>query len=58
MKCEDHLRNHSGIGPSAFDDTDYIFVRGSIVGCLTPNIKNYLIFSYIMSDTNGAVPRL
>lgn len=58
MKRDGYLRNRSGIGPSTFNDTDYISVRASVVADLTPDLENYLIFDYIKSETNGTIPKV
>ncbi|WP_264446331.1 TonB-dependent receptor [Novosphingobium sp. JCM 18896] len=58
MKRDGYLKNRSGIGPDDFNDVDYLYFRGSVVGDLTPDLENYLIFTYAKSDTNGNVPRL
>lgn len=58
MKREGYVNNRSGIGPDHFNDVDYIHVRGSIVADLTPDLENYLTFTYAKSETNGNVPRL
>jgi iron complex outermembrane receptor protein len=53
-----YLKNHSGVGPNNFDNTNYVAARLSIVGDLTPDLENYTIISYSKSDTNGDVPVL
>jgi iron complex outermembrane receptor protein len=58
MKRAGYLHNTSGIGPSDFDDTNYIAARASIVGDLTPNLENYIIASYSRSNTHGDVQKL
>ncbi|HEX8057507.1 MAG TPA: TonB-dependent receptor [Novosphingobium sp.] len=58
MKQDGYLNNRSGIGPKDFNNTDYVNVRASIVADLTPDLENYLIFTYAKSNTNGNVPRL
>ncbi|MFT3964909.1 MAG: TonB-dependent receptor [Sphingobium sp.] len=47
------MRNRSGIGPSDYNDVDYIAARFSVVADLAPNLENYTIVSYSDSDTNG-----
>ena len=56
-KRDGYLRNHSGIGPDRYRDTDYIAARLSVVADLTPDLENYTIFSYSRSKTNGDVPK-
>lgn len=48
-----YMKNHSGIGPDAYNDLNYFYGRLSIVADLTPNLENYTIFHYSRSDTNG-----
>ena len=57
-KRDGYLINHSGIGPKALADVDYIAARLSVVADLTPDLENYIIASYSNSDTNGATPRV
>jgi iron complex outermembrane receptor protein len=58
MKRDGYLKNQSGIGPDAFNDVDYTAVRLSVVADLTPDLENYLIASYVHSDTNGPLNKL
>jgi iron complex outermembrane recepter protein len=53
-----YLRNISGIGPDDFNDIDYVAARASLSVDLTPNLENYMLASYMRSDTNGPVPKL
>jgi iron complex outermembrane receptor protein len=53
-----YLKNHSGIGPARFDNTNYFAARLSVVADLTPDLENYTIGSYSKSHTNGDVPTL
>ncbi len=53
-----YLRNHSGVGPERYRDTNYIAARLSIVADLTPDLENYTIASYSHSKTNGTVPKV
>jgi len=53
MKRQGYLNNKSPVGPSHFNNTDYIAARLSILAELTPSLENYTIFSYTDSDTNG-----
>ncbi len=53
-----YLRNHSGVGPERYRDTNYVAARLSIVADLTPDLENYTIASYSHSKTNGTVPKV
>jgi iron complex outermembrane receptor protein len=53
-----YIRNHSGIGPDRYRDTNYIAGRLSMVADITPDIENYTIGSYSHSNTKGDVPRM
>jgi len=53
-----YVNNVSGIGPTQFNDVDYVALRGSLVLDITPDIENYTIVSYMRSDTNGSVPQV
>jgi len=55
QKRDGTLRNLSPIGPDRLNDVNYLAVRGSILGDLTPNLENYTIFSYSRSNTRGTV---
>jgi len=57
QKRDGYMKNLLDIGPSRFNDIDYIAVRGSLVIDLTPDIENYTIGYYTKSDTNGHVMR-
>jgi len=57
QKRDGYLRNHSGIGPNRLADSDYIAARLSVVADLTPDLENYTILSYALSDNNGITPR-
>ena len=50
--------NDSGVGPPKLNDVDYTAVRVSLVADITPNIENYTILSYLLSDTNGEVQKV
>ncbi len=52
-KRNGYMINHSGVGPSAFDSTDYFAGRLSIVANLTPNLENYTIATYSNSFGDG-----
>jgi iron complex outermembrane receptor protein len=55
---EGYMHNTSGIGPTRFADVHYIAGRASLVVDITPNLENYTIGSYSLSDTNGQALRL
>jgi iron complex outermembrane receptor protein len=46
------------VGPKDFDDVDYTALRLSVVADLTPNLENYAIASFSVSDTNGSLPKM
>jgi len=48
-----YMKNHSGIGPDAYNSLDYFAFRASVVADLTPDIENYTIASYSNSFGNG-----
>jgi iron complex outermembrane recepter protein len=48
-----YMRNISGVGPSNFDNTDYVAGRVSLDMDITESLENYTIGSYIRSDDNG-----
>ena len=50
--------NDAGIYPVRFGDIDYTDVRASLVVDITPDIENYTIASYLVSDTRGDVQKL
>jgi len=50
--------NDTGIGPARFDDVDYTDARLSIVADITPDIENYTIATYLISNTDGDVQKL
>ncbi|HEX7854611.1 MAG TPA: TonB-dependent receptor [Sphingobium sp.] len=56
-KRDGYMKNHSGIGPDAYNDTNYFAARFSIVGDLTPNLENYTIMSYNHSFSKGFASR-
>lgn len=56
-KRDGYIRNHSGVGPDRYRDTDYFAARVSVVAELTPDLENYTIFSYSNSNTNGDVSK-
>jgi iron complex outermembrane receptor protein len=53
-----YMKNHSGIGPRDYNDTDYWYGRLSILAELTPDLENYTVAYYSHSDTNGYASRL
>lgn len=48
-----YMKNHSGVGPDAYNDVNYFYGRLSVVADLTPELENYTVFHYSRSDTNG-----
>ncbi|GGC16384.1 hypothetical protein GCM10011494_39070 [Novosphingobium endophyticum] len=58
MKREGYLDNQTDIGPSHFGDVDYIAARLSVLAELTPDLENYTIANYTLSDNNGIVPKV
>lgn len=56
-KRDGYMKNRSGIGPDAYNDTDYVYARLSVLAELTPDLENYTIFHYSRSDTNGYANR-
>ena len=57
MKRDGYLKNHSGLGPDALGDTDFVSARLSVVADITPNLENYTIASYSLSDNHGIALR-
>jgi len=53
-----YLENDSGIGPARLGDVDYTDVRASLVIDVTPDVENYTIASYLISNTDGDVQKL
>jgi iron complex outermembrane receptor protein len=58
QKRDGYLRNLSEIGPRAFNDTDYVALRASLVIDIAPDLENYTMGSYTHSKTNGSVMKL
>ncbi|MCT2399342.1 TonB-dependent receptor [Novosphingobium mangrovi (ex Huang et al. 2023)] len=58
MKRDGYIHNLTDIGPSRFNDTDYVAARLSVLAELTPDLENYTIATYTRSDTNGTVPKV
>ncbi|VWX48834.1 TonB-dependent receptor [Novosphingobium sp. 9U] len=57
-KRDGYMENHSGIGPKAYNDSDYIAARLGVLADLTPSLENYTLASYSYSHTNGYASRL
>src|SRR5262249_45141253 len=53
-----YMKNHSGIGPDDYNNTNYYAGRFSIVADITPDIENYTIASYSNSNTHGYAAHL
>lgn len=58
QKRDGYLKNLSSVGPNAFNDIDYIAARISLVADLTPDLENYTIVSYALSENNGPLPKV
>jgi iron complex outermembrane receptor protein len=58
MKRDGYMKNRSGIGPDAYNDSNYIYARLSIQAQLTPSLENYTLFHYSNSDTKGFASRI
>ena len=58
QKRDGYLRNVSPVGPRDFADVKYAAYRLSVVGDLTPDLENYTIASYNVSNTNGFLPKV
>jgi len=50
--------NDTGVYPARLGDVDYTDVRASLVVDITPDVENYTIASYLVSDTHGDVQKL
>ena len=50
--------NDSGQGPPHLNDVDYTAVRASLVADMTPDVENYTILSYLLSENNGEVQKV
>jgi iron complex outermembrane receptor protein len=48
----------TGIGPSDFDNIDYVTARASLVVDVTDDLDNYTVGYYTKSDSNGDIPRM
>ncbi len=53
MVRDGYQKNHSGVGPDAMANVSYWAARLSMVAELTPDLENYLIGSYTVSDNNN-----
>ena len=58
MTRDGYLRNNSGVGPSDFDDINYVAARLSVVADITPDLENYIVASYSRSNTHGDFGKL
>jgi iron complex outermembrane recepter protein len=58
MERDGYLKNHSGIGPDRLANTNFTSARLSVIANLTPDLENYFIGTYAVSDNNGSLPRL
>ena len=58
MVRDGFYNNTSGVGPKDFGNVNYWAGRLSIDGDLTPNLENYIIFSYNQSDTHGPINKI
>ncbi|MCW1431691.1 TonB-dependent receptor [Novosphingobium sp. JCM 18896] len=58
QKRDGYLKNVSGIGVKDYNDIDYFAARLSILAELTPDLENYVIASYMRSDTNGSFSKI
>ena len=58
MKRDGYIHNRSGIGPTDYDDSNYLYLRGSILANLTPNLENYFVAHYSHSNTHGFASRI
>jgi iron complex outermembrane recepter protein len=57
-KRDGYMKNHSGVGPDAFNDVDYFYGRVGVVADLTPDLENYTVAYYSKSDTEGYAARI
>ncbi|HEY0960400.1 MAG TPA: TonB-dependent receptor [Novosphingobium sp.] len=53
MVRDGYLKNQSGLGPKDYNNTNYKYVRASMVWDITPDIENYTVFHYSDSNTHG-----
>jgi len=58
QKRDGYMKNHSGIGPKAYNDVDYWAGRLSLVADITEDIENYSILSFNHSMGNGYGSRI
>src|SRR5579863_272234 len=57
-KRDGYINNRSGIGPTEFNNINYLAARLSVLAQLTPNLENYAIATYSRSDTNGVLGKI
>jgi iron complex outermembrane receptor protein len=48
-----YMNNFSGIGPSTYDDINYVAARASLLVDVTSDLENYTVASYTRSDDAG-----
>jgi iron complex outermembrane receptor protein len=53
-----YLNNISGIGPSSFQDTNYVAARVSVLADITDDIEDLLVMSFSQSDVAGVQSKL
>jgi iron complex outermembrane receptor protein len=53
-----YLNNDTGIGGARLGDVDYTAARASLVVDITPDLENYTVASYLVSDTNGEIQKV
>jgi iron complex outermembrane receptor protein len=58
MNRDGYMHNLSGIGAKDYNDRNYLALRLSAVGDLTPNLQTYTIAHYSKSNTNGYASRV
>jgi iron complex outermembrane receptor protein len=58
MERDGYLKNHSGVGPDALGNVNYIAARLSMVANITPDLENYTIGTYSKSDNSGIAARV
>jgi iron complex outermembrane recepter protein len=58
MDRDGYTNNDTGTGPRHFEGVDYLAIRASLVVDLSPELENYQIFSYTLSDTTGTDQKL
>ena len=50
-----YMQNITGIGPTNFGDVGFTAARLSVVWDVAPNLENYTVATYNLSNTNGAL---